>query len=62
VGPRAVLDAAKRKIASPRRESNPDCPARRLVFESKSVTTVDRQFLTFEENSPDNLNAGMTTL
>jgi hypothetical protein len=29
MGPRAVFDAmVKRKIPSPRRESNPDCPAR----------------------------------
>jgi hypothetical protein len=32
VGPRASLDAvAKRKIPSPRRESNPNRPARSLV-------------------------------
>jgi hypothetical protein len=47
VGPRAILDAVvKRKILSPRRESNPDRPARspalyRLNYQSvESRTTI----------------------
>jgi hypothetical protein len=55
VGPRAVLDAVvKRKIPSPRRESNPRTPMVQPIAEDKSQTAVYKLSQTVEKNNVKN--------